>query len=129
MCTNDLAGSLPSNVESLLQDFDVGDDLRANHLQEGENDANKAAHPSIHDGEVTGGLGGTQGQRPRDPLGLLIGPITRLRAKRFKEVLNGLIQEVWTQVNSWRPNELGPRYHQRSITMIGVLEESGQKRA
>ena len=90
-------------------------------------DANKVAHPSIHDGEVTSGIGGTQGQHPRDPLGLPIGPITRLRAKRFKEALNGLIQEVCTQVNSWKPIELGPHYHQKSITIIGVLEEPGQK--
>ena len=109
-----------------LSPFDVGDDLRANHRQQGENDANKAAHPSIHDGEVTSGLGG---QHPRDPLGLPIGPITRLRAKRFKEALNGLIKEVCAQVNSWRSIEHGGHYHQRSITMIGVLEESGQKQA
>jgi hypothetical protein len=29
----------------------------------------------------------------QDPLSLPSGPITRLRAKRFKEALNGLIQE------------------------------------
>ena len=110
-----------------LSSFDVGDDLRANHRQEGENDANKVAHPSLHDGEVTSEIGGTQGQHPRDPLGLPIGPITRLRAKRFKEALNGLMQEVCTQVNSWKPIELGPHYHQKSITMIGVLEEPSQK--
>jgi len=27
---------------------------------------------------------------PRDPLEVLVGPMTRLRAKRFKEVFNGL---------------------------------------
>jgi hypothetical protein len=31
----------------------------------------------------------------QDPLSLPSGPITRLRAKRFKEALNGLIQENW----------------------------------
>ena len=40
-------------------------------------DAIKTAHPSIHDGEITGGLGGTQAQHPRDPLGLPIGLLTR----------------------------------------------------
>ena len=91
-------------------------------------DANKATQLSIHEGQLTCGLRGTQGQHPRDPLSLPIGPITRLRAKRFKEALNELIQEVWTQVNSWRPIEHGPRYHQRSITMIEVLEESDQNK-
>jgi hypothetical protein len=38
----------------------------------------------------------THGNGPgfaQDPLSLPSGPITRLRAKRFKEALNGLIQE------------------------------------
>ena len=30
-----------------------------------------------------------------DPLSFSSGPITRLRAKRFKEALNGLVQEIW----------------------------------
>ncbi|KAK4841168.1 hypothetical protein QYF36_000038 [Acer negundo] len=31
----------------------------------------------------------------RDPLHVPAGPITRARAKRFKEALNGLIQDTW----------------------------------
>ena len=88
-------------------------------------DANEAAQPSIHEGELTHGLGGIQGQHPHDPLSVPIGPITRLRAKRFKEALNGLIQEVWAQANSWRPIEHGGCFHQGSMTMIRILEESG----
>jgi hypothetical protein len=36
---------------------------------------------------------GNGAEFPQDPLSLPSGPITRLRAKRFKEALNGLIQK------------------------------------
>ena len=35
----------------------------------------------------------TQRQHSKDPLSLPSGPVTRLRAKHFKEALNGLVQE------------------------------------
>jgi len=54
------------------------------------------------------------------------GPVTRARAKKFKDVLNGLIQELWAQANLWRPIEHDPRGQQRIVTLIQVLEESGQ---
>jgi hypothetical protein len=66
--------------------FDVGDDLRENPSQEGENDANQGARHANH----TRGNGAEFAQ---DPLSLPSGPITRLRAKHFKEALNGLIHE------------------------------------
>jgi len=69
-----------------LSPFDVGDDLRTNPSQEGENDANQVARHADH----THGNGAKVAQ---DPLSLPSGPITRLRAKRFKKALNGLIQE------------------------------------
>jgi len=28
-----------------------------------------------------------------------VGPVTRLRAKRFKEVVNGLLQDTWVKVD------------------------------
>ena len=40
-----------------------------------------------------------------DPIQVLVGPVTRARVKKFKEVLNGLIQATWAQSNSWRPVE------------------------
>ena len=57
---------------------------------------------------------------------ILIGPITRARAKKFKDALNRLIQEVWSQGNSWRPIELGPRdlAQQMRINLIQILEDS-----
>jgi hypothetical protein len=38
-------------------------------------------------------------QAPKDLLEVLIGIITRLRAKRFKEAFNGLLQDTWAKVD------------------------------
>ncbi|PKI47780.1 hypothetical protein CRG98_031830, partial [Punica granatum] len=51
------------------------DDLRTNPFQEEGNDANRST-------------------TSRDPVQVPIGPITRTRAKKFKDELNGLIQEA-----------------------------------
>ena len=40
-----------------------------------------------------------------DHIQVLVGLVTRARAEKFKEVLNGFIQATWTQSNSWRPVE------------------------
>ena len=58
-----------------LSPFDVGDDLRTNPFQEEGND------------------GGMAKEWSADPLEIPRGPITRARAKRFKEALNVLIQD------------------------------------
>jgi len=34
-------------------------------------------------------------QPSNDPLEVLVGPVTRLRAKKFKEAFNGLLQDTW----------------------------------
>jgi hypothetical protein len=52
---------------------------------------------------------GDQGTTSKDLVQVPIGPVTRTRAKKFKDVLNGLIQELWAQANSWRPIEHDPR--------------------
>jgi hypothetical protein len=36
---------------------------------------------------------------PRDPLDVPLGPITRLRVKRFNEAINGLLQDSWAKMN------------------------------
>ena len=36
---------------------------------------------------------------PKDPLEVLVGPVTRLRAKRFKEAFNELLQDTWAKVD------------------------------
>uniref|UniRef100_A0A2N9G5B2 Reverse transcriptase domain-containing protein n=1 Tax=Fagus sylvatica TaxID=28930 RepID=A0A2N9G5B2_FAGSY len=69
---------------------------------------------------------GDQGTTSKDLVQVPIGPVTRARAKKFKDVLNGLIQELWAQANSWRPIEHDPRGQQRIVTLIQVLEGSGQ---
>jgi hypothetical protein len=72
------------------------------------------------------GNDGDQGTTSKDLIQVPIGPVTRARAKKFKDVLNGLIQELWAQANSLRPIEHDPLGQQRIITLIQVLEGSGQ---
>uniref|UniRef100_A0A2N9HZ02 RNA-directed DNA polymerase n=1 Tax=Fagus sylvatica TaxID=28930 RepID=A0A2N9HZ02_FAGSY len=79
--------------------YKQGDDLRANPFQEEGND-------------------GDQGTTSKDLVQVPIGPVTRARAKKFKDVLNGLIQELWAQANSWRPIGHDPPGQQRIITLI-----------
>jgi hypothetical protein len=69
---------------------------------------------------------GDQGTTSKDLAQVPIGLVTRARAKKFKDVLNRLIQELWAQANSWRPIEHDPRGQQRIVTLIQVLEGSGQ---
>ena len=69
---------------------------------------------------------GDQGTASKDLVQVPIGPVTRARAKKFKDVLNGLIQELWAQANLWRPIEHDPRGQQKIVTLIQVLEGSGQ---
>jgi hypothetical protein len=38
-------------------------------------------------------------QESNDPLEVPVGPVTRLRAKRFKEAFNGLLQNTWAKVD------------------------------
>jgi hypothetical protein len=85
-----------------LSPFDVGDDLRANPFQKGNDE--------------------DQGTTSKDLAQVPIGPVTRARAKKFKDVLNGLVQELWAQANSWMPIEHDPRGQQRIVTLIQVLE-------
>ena len=71
-------------------------------------------------------IDGDQGTTSKDFVQVPIRPVTRTRAKKFKDVLNGLIQELWAQANSWRPIEHDPHGQQRIVTLIQVLEGSGQ---
>lgn len=47
--------------------------------------------------------------------------VTRARAKKFKDELNGLCKEVQAKATSWRPIKHGPHVQQRCINQ--VLEE------
>ena len=59
-----------------LSPFDVGDDLRTNRFQEEGNDGGMAREWSAKPPEIP------------------LGPMTRAKAKRFKEALNVLILDV-----------------------------------
>ena len=77
---------------SYLSPFDVGSDLRTNLFEEEGNDEN---------------IGQTQSTE--EPLQRPVGPITRARAKKFQEALNGLMKEfIWanpTLQKEFRPSQ------------------------
>ena len=64
-----------------LSPFDVGEDSRSNPFKERGNDGNQGG-PSL-----------------KDPLQVLDGPITRSKAKKIKETMQGLVQSTWDQAN------------------------------
>ena len=86
-----------------LSPFIEGEDLRTNPFQEEGSDEDIKATKNIH-----------------NPIQVPIEPVTRARAKKFKYVLNGLIQEVWAQENSWRPMKIDPPIQRRCINIIQV---------
>ena len=57
----------------------------------------------------------------KDPLHVLIRPITRARSKKIKEALNGLIQEIWANSNT-RHSKLGPKEDEGVINLIQAIE-------
>jgi hypothetical protein len=91
----------------------VGDDLRANPSQKGENDANQGAGHANH-------ARGNEVEVTQDPLSLPSGPITRLRAKRFKEALNRLIEE--NGANS-KKTKMGSNNNQGLVHVIKAIDE------
>ena len=64
-----------------LSPFDAGDDLRTNPFQEDGNDESMAT-------------------KEREPISVPVGPVTRARAKQFKERLNGLVQKLQQEGSS-----------------------------
>ena len=65
---------------------------------------------------------GTTNKWNADPIQVPIGPITRAWVKKFKETLNGLIQNIWVEVNSWRRKEDALHIPQGWISIIQTLE-------
>jgi hypothetical protein len=102
-----------------LSPFDVGADLRTNPSQEGKNDANQGA--GLVRDQGAGLVEHTHGNGVQDPLSLPSGPITRLRAKRFKEALNGLIQESWADFEN---TKMGSNNNQGLVHVIRASEET-----
>jgi hypothetical protein len=64
-----------------LSPFDVGEDSRSNPFEERGNDGNQSG-PSL-----------------KDPLQVPYGPITRSRAKKIKEAMQGLVQSTWDEAS------------------------------
>jgi hypothetical protein len=104
--------------------FDVGDDLRANPFQEEGNDGDQGT--TSKDLDASQGAGhanhthGNGAEFGQDPLSLPSGPITRLRAKRFKEALNGLIQE---NVADPKRTKMGSNNNQGLVHVIKAVGE------
>ena len=48
---------------------------------------------------------------------VLVGPITRVRSKKIKEALNGLIQEIWADSKTGH-SKLGPKEDEGLINLI-----------
>ncbi|KAI3450233.1 hypothetical protein Pfo_006898 [Paulownia fortunei] len=111
-------------------EYGVSASFNVSDLSPFDNNKNKATHSRIQEGELTRGLGRTQDRQLHDPLSLPSGPITRFRAKRFKEALYGLIQQVGEMPNTWGPN-MSPNSFQiipnqiegNLVTMISIFEE------
>ena len=57
----------------------------------------------------------------QDPLSLPSGPITRLKAKCFKEALNGLIQENWAD---FKKIKMGSNNNQGLVHVIKAIENA-----
>jgi len=58
----------------------------------------------------------TKHNHANDPLEVPIGPITRARAKKLKEALNGLIQNIWSKIDleglgTFKEHERHPLIH------------------
>ena len=63
-----------------------------------------------------------RGTKSSDPVP--VGPVIRARAKKFREVPNGLIKATWAQVNSGMPIEGDERQFQRWNTIIQAVDWS-----
>ena len=57
----------------------------------------------------------------KDPLHVLVRPITKARSKKIKEALNGLIQEIWVNSNVGH-SKLGPKEDDGVINLIEAIE-------
>ena len=86
---------------SYLSPFDVGDDLRTNPFEERGNDENHKAF--------------------KDPLNVLVRPITKVRSKKIKEALNGLIQKIWVDSNVGH-SKWGPKEDEGIINLIQAIK-------
>ena len=59
----------------------------------------------------------------KGPLHVPVRPIIRARSKKIKEVLNGLIQEIWDDSKT-RHSMLGPKEDEGVINLIQVINSA-----
>ena len=57
----------------------------------------------------------------KNPLHVLVGPITKAGSKKIKEALNGLIQEILADSNTSHA-KLGPKEDEVVINLIQVIK-------
>ena len=84
-----------------LSHFHGGDNSRMNPFEERGNDENQQAF--------------------KDPLHIPVWPITKVRSKKIKDALNGLIQEIWADSNTGH-SKLGPKEDEGVINLIQAIE-------
>ena len=65
----------------------------------------------------------TKHNHANDPLEVPIGPITRARAKKLKEALNGLIQNIWSKIDLEGLGTFKEHEGQPLIHLVQVQEE------
>jgi len=107
----DLSGELCVSVTFNVSDltlFDVGDDSRSNPFEERGDDADPL---------------NTKCNHANDPLEVPIGPITRARAKKLKEALNGLVHNIWSKMDLEGLETFKEHEGQTLIHLVQVQEE------
>ena len=57
----------------------------------------------------------------KDSLHVPVEPITKIRSKKIKEALNGLIQEIWANSKAGH-SKLGPKKDEGVINLIQTIE-------
>ena len=95
------------NVSNLCP-LDVGEDSRVNHFEERGSDEN-------HQGNNI--------KASTNPLSIHGGPITKAKAKKMQDALNGLVEKIWTEnaIQDARHDELGLGRRQSIMGIIQVI--------
>ena len=65
----------------------------------------------------------TKRNHANNPLEVPIGPITRVRAKKLKEALNGLVQNIWSKMDLEGLGIFKEHEGQPLIHLVQVQEE------
>lgn len=85
-----------------LSSFDVGEDSRSNPFEERGNDGNQGG-PTL-----------------KDPLQISDGPITRPRAKKIREAMQGLVQSTWDEASKSPTLKMGLK--EREPVLIHLIQ-------